>query len=356
MLTAILIALASAPPATSTAERDGEVKVFKDWVVGCDNMRSCHAVSLYSEGDGQEEPVGDGYLEVSIKRSGGPLDSPRIRFVIKEDAGDIIAKIGGLAVDEDRKIIMKLRGADLETEMGGKQAALLLAAIGDRRTLNLVDEKGEPIASASLRGLKAALRFIDAQQYRVGTVSALVAKGTKPASSLSIPPMLPLPAVRVAALPSMPPVTLDEAALAPLRKLDPCLQYSNEALPNSTTKFDRLDAANTLLILPTTCGGYNPASLIFVIDEKGAARLAPFARFEGAMIDENGTMVDPTWDEGARILSTFGRGRGLADCGQVQDFAWDGSRFITVFASTMPECRGSWDYITTYRRDVVIEQ
>lgn len=355
MAQTIFVALATliSVPASASSP-DAGVKLYRDWVVGCDNMRNCHAVSLDSEGDAESEPWGDGGLEISIKRSGGPNDSPQIRFLIKDAAGDIAPKIRGLAVDDDREAILRLRSADIDSVVEGKQAARLLDAMADRRMLGLVDERGEHLASASLMGLKAALRFMDAQQYRTGTVSALVARGAKASNSFSIPPMVPLPAIRVAPASSKPPVMLDEASLAAVRKLDPCLEYAAADAIAAPPKYYRLDAATSLLILPTSCGGYNPSSQIMVIDEQGKPKIAPFAPFEGSMVEDDAILSDATWDDGARVLGTFGRGRGLADCGQAQEFAWDGRRFVTVLTTSMPECRGSWDYITTYRRDVVI--
>ena len=46
-------------------------------------------------------------------------------------------------------------------------------------------------------------------------------------------------------------------------------------------------------------------------------------------------------------------GRGVGDCGVHQDYVWDGTRFRLVQQEEMSECRGSLDYITTWRAQVV---
>jgi hypothetical protein len=48
----------------------GELETFKDWTVGCDNGRTCEAVSLETEGDG------DG--AVVVRRDGDAKAAPRI--------------------------------------------------------------------------------------------------------------------------------------------------------------------------------------------------------------------------------------------------------------------------------------
>jgi hypothetical protein len=63
-------------------------------------------------------------------------------------------------------------------------------------------------------------------------------------------------------------------------------------------------------------------------------------------------LINSEWDSKRRLLTSFSKGRGLGDCGLGQDFAWDGTRFRLVRQIEMGECRGSLDYITTWRADV----
>jgi hypothetical protein len=45
------------------------------------------------------------------------------------------------------------------------------------------------------------------------------------------------------------------------------------------------------------------------------------------------------------------KSRGLGDCGLVQNWAWDGQRFRLVLQQEMTECRGSLEFITTWRAE-----
>jgi hypothetical protein len=48
----------------------------------------------------------------------------------------------------------------------------------------------------------------------------------------------------------------------------------------------------------------------------------------------------------------FAKGRGIGDCGVGDDYVWDGDRFRLAEQIAMGECRGSVDYITTWRARV----
>jgi hypothetical protein len=108
----------------------------------------------------------------------------------------------------------------------------------------------------------------------------------------------------------------------------------------------RLDARHSLVLASHPCGNgaYNFSYTAFVVDEAGRARPAAFD--VGADAD---VLVNAGWDKAARRLTSFSKGRGLGDCGVGQSFAWDGTRFRLVHEEVMGECRGSMDYITTWR-------
>ena len=47
------------------------------------------------------------------------------------------------------------------------------------------------------------------------------------------------------------------------------------------------------------------------------------------------------------------KGRGLGDCGTRRTYVWDGARFRLTFQAQMDECRGSIDWIPTWRARAV---
>ena len=52
-------------------------------------------------------------------------------------------------------------------------------------------------------------------------------------------------------------------------------------------------------------------------------------------------------------LSTFGKGRGLGDCGTGEEWVWDGKAFRLALLKTMPHCKGIPidDWPTLYRAE-----
>jgi hypothetical protein len=115
----------------------------------------------------------------------------------------------------------------------------------------------------------------------------------------------------------------------------------------------RLDAGHSLVLVDHLCGNgaYNFFTSVFVLDEAGTARRALFDLPPGMgepSTDGSGELTNGDWDPKTRRLNSFERGRGLADCGTTETYAWDGKFFRLVEQDAMGECRGSTDYIRTW--------
>ena len=64
----MLLALAAALVAQPSPPQPGKLHLYKDWIVGCDNTRSCEAVALVPE---DNRDPGD-YLMLTVSRDGVP--------------------------------------------------------------------------------------------------------------------------------------------------------------------------------------------------------------------------------------------------------------------------------------------
>lgn len=334
---------ASAPPApqpsalptpvtpvadTATPPRPLPLTQFGDWAVGCDNGGTCQAGSLMpEEGDAPA-------LTLSIERGPGP-DAP-VALRLRSQATialPLTAQVDGEAV---------VRGGTQQDEaiaLTGASALALAARLASGRTLTLIDAKGETVTTLPLTGASAALRWIDDRQGRVGTTGAIVARGTKPDTR----PAPPLPIVRAATIRGEAAL-LDPLLITRMREMAEC---DDDDLPDVTTR--TLDGPRTLAIVPCAEGAYNVLSALFVI-ERGAA--VPVSFDTPVAGDSDGDLVyNATFDDG--ILDTFAKGRGLGDCGVVQRYAWDGTRFRLIEQRVMDECRGNPDFIRTWTARVV---
>ena len=110
-------------------------------------------------------------------------------------------------------------------------------------------------------------------------------------------------------------------------------------------------ATISLVLLACGSGAYNVSTVPLVAEGN---RIAParFDRMESGWENVQPVLINAGWDEATASLSSFAKARGLGDCGTAQTYVWDGAMFRLVEQSEMGECRGSTDYITTWRAAV----
>lgn len=328
----------AAPTPTSVADTDapptpGALKTFDDWTVGCDNILSCQANALVPE-------VGDrdAYLLLLLTRDAGP-DAP-LRLVVPLPT----ASRQPMTLAVDGKTF-----ATLAPDRDGSTATLTLdraraARLADGQRVTLAPVAGGPV-TASLKGLAATMLYIDDQQRRVGTTSASRKPG--PATSPAAPavPTLGVPPVATAG-----PRTLTVSAAT--RLIGPDNAFCDYAIGPVQPEAHRLDATHSLVLVPHPCGNgaYNMFSSGFIVDEQGRATPARYDAPPGIAEEDNGDLINAGWDDTAHRLTTYGKGRGVGDCGTAQAFAWDGTRFRLTDLHAMGECRGSIDFIRLWTR------
>jgi hypothetical protein len=216
--------------------------------------------------------------------------------------------------------------------------------------LEVLGADGKALGTVSLKGAAAALLYMDEAQKRVGTVTALVRRGG--ATTVPAPPALPV--VRLARPPGGRSIQVSKSRVAALRREAGCT-IDEVGGPDEITAAP-LDPSTTLVLLSCGSGAYNISYVPYVARRGRAGPALRTAGFDIAKPwwGEEGhpVLINAEWDAKRRRLTSFGKGRGLGDCGTGQDFAWDGARFRLVEQIEMGECRGSVDYITTWRAEV----
>lgn len=326
----MLIVLAAA--AAVAAPRPGELKTFQDWVVGCDNGRLCQAVGLAPENDFEAAIT-------AVKRSPEAKAAPEVWITARE------VKPAGVRID-GRTFRLSPEQTGGETYRLQDPSGFLQAAIGGRNG-ELVDSSGRRLAKLSTAGASAALLYMDAAQRRTGTVTALVRRG----QSTHVPPPPPLPVIAEVRAPK---------GVAPKRTVPPRilgrLRTKAECSPDSAGSDHRveartLDARTTLFLVPCWLGAYNTSALVLVSRKADRSDVRP-APFDNKTAGDGDPPLGAYWDEQKGRLASHFKGRGLGDCGTLQEWAWDGSRFRLILEESMSECRGSTDYITTWRATV----
>ncbi|MEP9359254.1 DUF1176 domain-containing protein [Sphingomonas sp. KR3-1] len=316
------------------AAQDGPEKLYGDWVVACDNLHGCEMTSL-QPGD-QPVPEDDSAWDagMSLSRDAGPAGG----FTVEVWAP---RKLSGKAVLKIDDAVIATGAADAENvTFKGADAAKIAAAMPNGKQLALLDGSGVA-ARISLAGSSASLRHIDANQGRAGTVTAAVAKGTRPAGTV---PAAAAPEKIAAIRPSGTAASVPKAMRAALEKQSDCdgLYDGAETVPDVETH--ALGGGKTLALIPCGAGAYNFSTVAFVLAGGKAVR----ARFDDG---NDGMLVNASFDKGE--LATYDKGRGIGDCGEAQTYVWDGTRFRLTEARAMSECRGSTNWLTTFRATAV---
>lgn len=336
---------AATPAAATASDRDSrtpprpaEPRTFRDWAVACDNVARCTMASLAPE-------AGDfPGVWMTIERLPGPGGTYEITL---SEQGDVPDSATHVAVEIDGR-----RFPITGDTLAGTRAQAIVDAVAKGRTLAVEDARGGTFATLSLAGAAAALRYIDAEQGRAGTVTATVARGPRPATA--VPPARALPVI-VALAPSGTAAKPDTAQLAQMKRIGKC-----EDRPGLGAIWDpevaALGGGATLVILPCSAGAYNVIGALFVIRD-GQVRAVEVDSPSG--FEETGadsatpvhSVVNGAFDGG--VLISQAKGRGIGDCGVAQDYVWDGVRMRLVEQHEMRECRGNPAFLTTWRAKVI---
>ncbi len=328
--------------ALMTGPQLSEAKIFGDWAVACDNAKRCEMTSL-SPGDGAIPEEGSGYdgATFSIERAAGPNGGFTVEITLN------VPQKGETSVRVDGEVI--IGGAPKNDMMvfTGADAARIVAAMIKGKELSVTDIGDGMIGRTTLSGSSAALRFIDAEQGRAGTVTAAVARGAKPASA--VPAVAALPVVRFVT-PAGKPAAVTKAMRATLDKESDCgsSYEGGEGEPPAVEAY-ALGGGKTLALLPCGSGAYNFSTVPYIV-EGGRATLAKFDFMSGGDASPTSPLLtNAGWDAKTARLSSYDKGRGLGDCGASEEYVWDGAMFRLVEARRMPDCRGSVNWLAVWR-------
>lgn len=323
------------------AAQDDPEKLYGDWVVACDNLHRCEMTSLLPGEQAVPEEGSDYDAAMSVIREAGPAGG----FTVEVWSADKLSGKATLKIDD--VTIATASAADEGVTFQGTDAARIAAAMPNGKALALVDGTGKVAARISLAGSSASLRHIDADQGRAGTVTALVAKGTRPASVVPVARALEQ---IVALRPSGTPAVVSKAMRASMEKQSECggLYDGADSVPEVETF--ALGGGKTLALLPCGSGAYNFSSVAFII-AGGKAAPAPFDQNVSMSEVTDSGLTNASWDKG--VLSSHSKGRGVGDCGAGARYVWDGNQFRAIEMTLMSECRGSTNWLTTYRAKAV---
>lgn len=322
----------------TSAAADNDVS-FKDWWAACDNVRVCTAYGFPPDAvEGavlrlRRDAEAGAPAELDINIAADPSKGVAGPLTLLMD-GKVLAHTEAPEGTEDDYRSWPIAEADTPSVLAALARGEAVLAKSEERTIAIV----------SLAGLSATLRWIDDRQKRAGGVTALVAKGTAPASAVPAPPLAPL--VRPAKSVSQAGLadTPSAAVRAVLKPLD-C-----QADPPDGPTSNRLAPGVVLWVVPCWFGAYQSSSALVLADEHGGhARLVDL-QGKGEVADR-ALATNAAFDTDNQTLYAYDKGRGLADCGDSTTHAWTGKGFVVTERTALPVCRMLPEdfWVLTYR-------
>jgi hypothetical protein len=311
-------------------------KEFRDWFAVCDNVRTCSAYGVAPD-------IGGAYFR--FERDGAP--DATLKIVIGVDLGDGVtaklafddASLPGLPADPvvgkkgDDDDIARIEFSEprvVETLVASlrKAAKLKITRIDPP---NAKDKSDPAETEVSLAGAAAAMLWMDEQQKRIGTVTALVGRGDKSASAVPAPPALPI--VIAAKRPTTPaPKKAPADVIAKARAV--CEEKVD--MEDAT----RLSANDVMYWFhcKEQSGAYNYMYALILGSPGKPPKEVEFSAPRGLVnVEAN---INPGFDQETGVLSFFNKGRGIGDCGQASDWVWDGRAFRLLSYRSMGDCKG----------------
>jgi hypothetical protein len=319
----------------------------QDWELACDNTRTCRVAGYQSE-EADALPV-----SVLLTRAAGPGTKPTGELMIghygnEERKMPTVSQVR-MHIDGEAFGPVAINEQTWTGKLSETQVRALLVAL--EREAAIVWTDAEKQWRLSTAGAAAVLLKMDAFQGRIGTVGALIAKGSE--DEASVLPPLAAPVVHAAPVVGSLPgdAQLFKRLAAPLRKEllavarreDSCDNFGADE-PNAPIAIRRLTRDKLLLSASCWRAAYNEGEAFWV-----ANAAAPF---HPRLVTGDGT------DYERGVISSIQRNRGLGDCIGVRRWVWDGERFVHAETSETGKCRlvaagGSWflpTFITEVRR------
>lgn len=306
-----------------------ETKTFREWTAVCDNINNCAAYGPAAENSGF----------VMVKLDAGPDARPRVHagsWSLPSDATRILLYIDG------RNYAGKMEALESEDPVLSINNASdqLLGALANGRAMTL--SAGGETAAVSLTGAAAAFLWIDERQGRIGTTTALIRKGDRPASSVPAAPTAPRLTTAAPVAQNNLPKNMPQQVSA-LPQIRECADVNQGGMAiNEEWSVHRLGTNTLLWSIPCGAGAYNfsQAYVLSANDGTGARSIT----FQSSGRPQE-TLTNSSFDPDSNTISAFGKGRGLGDCGQMAMWAWTGEVFALKEEDMMNNCLGvHWEF------------
>jgi hypothetical protein len=328
---ALLLLSTLAGPAGAASVESGLTFQHGDWMLACDNTRTCRAAG-YQADEGDNPP-----MSVLLTRQGGPRTAVSAELILGDY--DDIKPPASMRLRINGRDLGRLgtdKGAISATLTPTQATALLKSLARDSQIVVEGDDKRE--WTLSDQGASAVLLKMDEFQGRLETPGALLRKGQR--SEDAVPAALPAPRIkRVALAPAQPgddvlaaSPALRSALQASLKQEDACDDLSSTDAPQPL-EVRRLSQDKLLVSTRCWLAAYNAGTGFWVVNDH--------APYQPQLVTSDAS------DESEGEIGASQKGRGLGDCWSSESWTWDGTRYVQTSASTTGMCRlvtagGAW--------------
>lgn len=347
----ILLSLLSllAPFVAADKVTDYKVETFKNWGGACNNQGLCSATSFAMPiVDADSAESSDTIL--TLKRDAAENSPAKLNLLgVGGELWDaqLIGEAISLAIAAQSFELGKFTEqhlADEKIPIPNEQTAAVLAAVQKADTATVLI--GNVSTKLSLKGLSATLLYIDEQQKRIDTPTALLKKGTKPFTA-TVPVVATISPVIAA------DNKLSEATSAQvLDKIEPLAKRLSAELAECSNQADSelavLDKAHYLLSVSCGGGAYNMDTFFFVAPKNKLEQMQ-LAKFDGGADGPGLLNGSAGYISDTGLLSNYYKARGLGDCGTDATWAWTGEQFTLVAMNVMYECQGNMNYLNVWQ-------
>lgn len=298
-------------------------KSFSDWQMTCNNAAFCVARNI----------PGDNGLVMTISRHAGVNDRPLLRI----DYGSAYSgELPGGDLKDNLLIDQRRLKPDLKHWTVESHHLATSNAIAIDEFLDLVMEAKslqltfDPKALISLRGMKAALLLMDDVQGRVNGMSAWIKRGDR--AIWDVPPQPNVPVL---------PEALPQPAALTREETSGLIDYGTWRVNTDSCSLDPmrrevsvspLTDTKALLLVSCEMGAYNVIDLAFEVTReqpyvaRGISLTLPFT--PPTINERQLELINAEYDAATGQLYTFGKGRGLGDCGSASRWQFDGNSFV----------------------------
>lgn len=321
--TAAILSLGFGLSSISWADIQGHYFSHHDWEIACDNTGTCRAAGYQSEKN-FEKP-----LSVLFERAAGNAEIKGILKIDEHSIGTIKSAV--LLIQNRSYAAVQFNPSSGEGRLSTAQTQALLKAVQGSNKIEVKADKR--VWQLSTQGATAVLLKMDDVQKRVGTPSAIVGKGTAKQAVLAAEkiPTLWLQDYRRGTAQHL---NVNSAAaknvfkvIRPTTHNDDCeFLFERDFSDSDQVTLYPINAQFVLAEVPCWRAAYNQGYGYWLMDKLLKK------------VHQQVTTRGSSFSDG-QIFSSQ-KGRGIADCIAIEEWAWNGKAFVRSYAMPSGQCKG----------------